>query len=99
VQAGPDNSGCLSNFNCASTGKDDNAYSREPRPRFFWLLAFRERNAPSCAFQRIVRSDHPVTLVTVSLFIHKSAPTVWSFLVSAIRFQLPWLARTDWGEG
>src|ERR1019366_1549370 len=33
VQAGPDSSGCLRNFSCASTGKDDNAYSRRPEPR------------------------------------------------------------------
>src|ERR1039458_6137357 len=36
VQAGPDSSGCLRNFNCASTGKDDNAYSRTRLP---FLLA------------------------------------------------------------
>src|ERR1039457_2060147 len=80
VQAGPDSSGCLRNFSCASTGKDDNAYSRGPQPRFSWLLTFRELNAPSCAFQRIVRSDHPVTLLTASLLIHNSAPTVCPFL-------------------
>src|ERR1039457_1175714 len=76
VQAGPDSSGCLRNFSCASTGKDDNAYSRWPEPRFCPLLVFRKRNTPSCAFQRIVRSDHPVTLLTASLLIHNSAPTV-----------------------
>src|ERR1035441_6285868 len=32
VQSGPDSSGFLSNFSCASTGKDDNAYSRWTRP-------------------------------------------------------------------
>ena len=53
----------------------------ELQPRFCPLLEFRERNAPSCTFQRIVRSDHPVTLLTASLLIHNSAPTVWSFLV------------------
>src|ERR1019366_5850504 len=26
VQSGPDSSGCLRNFSCTSTGKDDNAY-------------------------------------------------------------------------
>src|ERR1035438_7471637 len=31
VQSGPDSSGCLRNFSCASTGRDDNAYSRGPR--------------------------------------------------------------------
>src|ERR1039457_5816507 len=66
VQYGPDSSGCLWNFSCASTGKDDNAYSRWPEPRFCPLLVFRKRNTPSCAFQRIVRSDHPVTLLTAS---------------------------------
>src|ERR1035441_5711720 len=80
VQSGPDSSGCLRNFSCASTGKDDNADSRGPQPRFSWLLTFRELNAPSCAFQRIVRSDHPVTLLTASLLIQNSAPTVCPFL-------------------
>src|ERR1019366_9161573 len=75
VQAGPDSSGCLRNFSCASTGKDDSAYSRWAEPCFCRLLVFRKRNAPSCTFQRIVRSDHPVTLLTASLFIHNSAPT------------------------
>src|SRR5664279_4753492 len=75
VQAGPDSSGCLRNFSCASTGKDDNAYSRWPWPRSCPLLEFRKRNALSCTFQRIVRSDHPVTLLTASLLIHNSAPT------------------------
>ena len=28
VQPAPDSSGCLRNFSCASTGKDDSAYSR-----------------------------------------------------------------------
>src|ERR1022692_1556116 len=69
VQAGPDSSGCLRNFSCASTGKDDRAYSRWPEPRFCPLLVFRKRNAPSCTFQRIVRSDHPVALLTASLLI------------------------------
>src|ERR1035441_6654399 len=32
VQSGPDSSGCLRNFSCASTGKDDNAYSRAGLP-------------------------------------------------------------------
>src|SRR5450759_1411214 len=32
VQAGPDSSGCLRNFSCASTGKDDSAYSRAGLP-------------------------------------------------------------------
>src|ERR1035438_5120673 len=36
VQVGPDSSGCLRNFNCASTGKDDSAYSRTRLP---FLLA------------------------------------------------------------
>src|ERR1019366_5467753 len=76
VQSGPDSSGCLRNFSCASTGKDDNAYSRWPQPRFCPLLVFRKRNVPSCTFQRIVRSDHPVTLLTVSLLIHNSAPKI-----------------------
>src|ERR1017187_6849476 len=80
VQAGPDSSGCLRNFSCASTGKEDSAYSRGPLPCSCRLLAFRKRNAPSCTFQRIVRSDHPVTLLTASLFIHNSAPTVGPFL-------------------
>src|SRR5450759_1956031 len=75
VQSGPDSSGCLRNFSCASTGKDDSAYSRWLVPRFCPLLVFRNRNAPSCTFQRIVRSDHPVALLTVSLLIHSSAPT------------------------
>ena len=75
VQAGPDSSGCLRNFSCASTGRDDNAYSRCAWPRFSWLLVLRNRNAPSCTLQRIVRSDHPVTLLTTSLLIHSSAPT------------------------
>src|ERR1019366_7406590 len=97
VQAGPDSSGCLRNFSCASTGKDDNAYSRLSQPRFCPLLIFRKRNAPSCTFQRIVRSDHPVALLTASLLIHNSAPTVLPFLVSAIPFQLPSLAWDRWG--
>src|ERR1039457_2439952 len=80
VQSGPDSSGCLRNFSCASTGNDDNAYSRWPEPRFCRLLVVRKRNAPSCTFQRIVRSDHPVALLTASLFIHNSAPTVCPFL-------------------
>src|ERR1019366_4711626 len=80
VQSGPDSSGCLRNFSCGSTGKDDNAYSRGPQPRFCRLLVSRRRNAPSCTFQRIVRSDHPVALLTVSLLIHNSAPTVCPFL-------------------
>src|ERR1019366_6898566 len=75
VQSGPDSSGCLRNFSCASTGKDDRAYSRWPEPRFCPLLVFRKRDVPSCTFQRIVRSDHPVTLLTTSLLIHSSAPT------------------------
>jgi len=83
VQAGPDSSGCLRNFSCASTGKDDNAYSRKLLSRFSPLLAFREPNAPSCTFQRIVRSDHPVTLLTASLLIHNSALTS---LTSSIRY-------------
>src|ERR1017187_9990514 len=66
VQSGPDSSGCLRNFSCASTGKDDKAYSRWPQPRFCPLLVFRRRNAPSCTFQRMVLSDQPVTLLTVS---------------------------------
>src|SRR5450759_3237336 len=76
VQSGPDSSGCLRNFSCASTGKDDNAYSRWPQPRFCPLLIFRNRNVPSCTFQRIVRSDHPVALLTASLLIHNSAPKI-----------------------
>src|ERR1019366_1451383 len=97
VQSGPDSSGCLRNFSCASTGKDDNAYSRWPEPRFCPLLVFRKRNAPSCTFQRIVRSDHPVVLLTASLLIHNSAPILLPFLVSAIPFQLPSLAWDRWG--
>src|ERR1019366_3113437 len=91
VQAGPESSGCLRNFNCASTGNDDSAYLRSPEPRFCPLLVVRNRNAPRCTFQRIVRSDHPVTLLTASLLIHDSAPTVLPFLASPIPFQLPWL--------
>src|ERR1019366_7436547 len=87
VQAGPDSSGCLRNFSCASTGNEDNAYSRWPWPRFCRLLVFRNRNAPSCAFQRIVRSDHPVALLTASLLIHNSAPTVLP--LSFLRYSLP----------
>src|ERR1019366_5033277 len=79
VQSGPDSSGCLRNFSCASTGKDDKAYSRE-EPRPCRLLVSRERNPPSCTFQRIVRSDHPVTLLTASLLTHNSALTVCPFL-------------------
>src|ERR1022692_1283880 len=75
VQSGPDSSGCLRNFSCASTGRDDSAYSRWLEPRFCPLLVFRNRNAPSCTFQRIVRSDHPVRLLTVSLLSHNSTPT------------------------
>src|ERR1039457_7499724 len=75
VQSGPDSSGCFRNFSCASTGKEDSAYSRWPEPRFCRLLVVRKRNAPSCTFQRIVRSDHPVTLLTVSFLLHNSAPT------------------------
>ena len=92
VQSGPDSNGCLRNFNCASTGKDDSAYSRWPWPRSCRLLAFRKRNTPRWTFQRIVRSDHPVALLTVSLLTHDSAPTVLPFLASPIPFQLPWLA-------
>src|ERR1035441_4799044 len=80
VQSGPDSRGCLRNLSCASTGKDESAYLRWPQPRFCPLLVSRNRNAPSCTFQRIVRSDHPVTLLTVSLLIHSSAPTVLPFL-------------------
>src|ERR1039458_4588579 len=80
VQAGPDSSGCLRNFSCASTGKDDNAYSRWPEPRFCPLLVFRKRNVPSCTFQRIVLSGHPVAPLTVSLLSHNSTPTVCPFL-------------------
>src|ERR1039457_2924061 len=79
-QSGPDSSGCLRNLSCASTGKEESAYSRWPEPRFCPLLVFRNRNAPSCTFQRIVRSDHPVALLTASLFIHNSALTVCPFL-------------------
>src|ERR1022692_785846 len=92
VQSGPDSSGCLRNFSCASTGRDDNAYSRGPEPRLCPLLVFRNRNAPSCTFQRIVRSDHPVRPLRASLLIHSSVPTFCPFNVSAIPFQLPWLA-------
>src|ERR1035438_2644713 len=92
VQSGPDSSGCLRNFSCASTGKDDSAYSRWPELRFCPLLVFRNRNTPSCTFQRIVLSDHPVTPLRASLLIHNSAPTFCPFNVSAIPFQLPWLA-------
>src|ERR1017187_6632526 len=74
VQSGPDSSGCFRNFSCASTGKEDSAYSRWPEPRFCRLLVFRDRNAPSCTFQRIVRSDHPVALLKASLLIHNSVP-------------------------
>src|ERR1017187_4683926 len=88
VQSGPDSSGCLRNFSCASTGKDKSAYSRWPQSRFCRLTGSRKRNAPSCTFQRIVRSDHPVALLTVSLLIHHSAPTVLPFLASPIPFQL-----------
>src|ERR1019366_2220944 len=80
VQSGPDSSGCLRNLICASTGKDDNAYSRWPKPRFCPLLVFRKRNVPSWTFQRIVLSDHPVALLTVSLSIQSSAPTFCPFL-------------------
>src|ERR1019366_8291696 len=80
VQSGPDSSGCLRNFSCASTGNDDNAYSRWPEPRFCRLLVVRKRNAPSCTFQRIVRSDHPVALLTVSLLSHNSPPMFCLFL-------------------
>src|ERR1019366_1099511 len=75
VQSGPDSSGCLRNFSCASTGNDDSAYSRCAWPRFCPLLVFRKRNAPSCTFQRMVLSDHPVALLTASLLSHNSAPT------------------------
>src|SRR5450759_1325280 len=86
VQAGPDSSGCLRNLSCASTGKDDSAYSRGPQPGFCRLLTFRKRNTPSCTFQRIVRSDHPVALLTASLVIHNSAPTC---ALSCLSYSLP----------
>src|ERR1035438_2167690 len=76
VQSGPDSNGCLRNFSCASTGKDDRAYSRWPEPRFCPLPVFRNRKAPSCTFQRIVRSDQPVTFLTISVSIHSSVPTL-----------------------
>src|ERR1022692_420166 len=93
VQSGPDSSGCLRNFSCASSGNDDNAYSRWPEPRLGPLRVFRNRNAPSCTFQRIVRSDHPVAPLTVSLLSHNSTPT-FSLLfipVSFSRRSLSWV--------
>src|ERR1035441_7696853 len=52
VQAGPDSSGCLRNFSCASTGKEDRAYSRWTRPSRLAAFEGRWRNWPSLANRR-----------------------------------------------
>ncbi len=79
---GPDSSGCLRNFNCTSTGNEDRAYSRRTQLLARSLLATRERSVPSWTFERIVRSDHPVKLLTASFVIHNSAPT-FSYITCA----------------
>src|ERR1035441_3639740 len=50
--SGPDNSGCLRNFSCASIGKDDSAYSRWARPLLFTCFEGRCCNWPSLANRR-----------------------------------------------
>src|ERR1039458_5179557 len=52
VQAGPDSSGCLRNFSCASTGNDDNANSRWTRRLLLTVFEGRCRNWPSRANRR-----------------------------------------------
>src|ERR1035441_4709305 len=44
VQSGPDSSGCLRNFSCASTGKEESAYSRWTRLSCLTLFESRYRN-------------------------------------------------------
>src|ERR1019366_4813529 len=72
VQSGPDSSGCLRNFSCASTGKDDNAYSRTRLPFLLALADARTWSFLCCAFHSTVRIDQPVNLATSDLLIQVS---------------------------
>src|ERR1035441_5166951 len=67
VQSGPDSSGCLRNFSCASTGKDDNAYSRAGLPTMRDAILSRVRIRPALANLRMCRFDHPDRRATWSI--------------------------------
>src|ERR1035438_6906425 len=67
VQSDPDSNGCLRNFSCASTGKDDRAYSRAGLPGLHNALLSRVWMRLALANLRMCRFDHPDSRTTWSI--------------------------------